>query len=76
MEKYTSNFLVASDVSVRYDRRLPMTRLWLQDSLAIIVVGIQIIDGAANCLSIILGTNIFYLAKRFLHQRRLEESRH
>ena len=56
--------------------QLSRTKLQLHDSLAIMVEGIQIIDGAADRMSIILGKDVFYSRGRFLGLRCLEERGH
>ena len=44
-EEYTSTFQVASAASERFVEWLPKTMLYLHYSLAVMIEGIQIIDG-------------------------------
>ena len=54
VKQYTSKFKVAYGASARFIGRYLKIRLQLHDFLAIMVESIQIIDGAAEHMSIIL----------------------
>ena len=75
-EEYALTFQDAAGAIARFFGRLFNTRLQLHDLLDVTEEGIRIIDGAADCMSIIFGPTIFYPRRRFFRQLRMEEGGH
>ena len=67
---------MASSASARFVGWLFRTKLQLHDLLAVIVESIQIIDGAVDYISIILGTDVLNPRVRYFCERRLNERKH
>ena len=66
MVEYTLTIRMPSGAGVCFMGRLLRIRLQLHNSLAILVEGIQIINGAFKHMYMILGTDVFYPRGGFL----------
>ena len=67
---------MASSVSARFMGQLPRIKLRLHDSLAIMVKGIRIINGAADHMPIISQTDALDPRGKFLCQHRFKKRGH